>query len=155
MKLERSILITLAAHETCLQQVKRLTKDIRICTERCRNKFDLIGPKPENPWPDLPGLPWPNGSEEHMSILYDQKGYRKTHVWDAFQHREPSSCGWGEVRLHDGEIGDFLAEQDCVHCTRAWYFITERKKVRSDLGRFRRSIRALGKSAIKALEPKP
>lgn len=153
MKLERKILMTLAAHEICLKQIKRLTHDIRVCTEKCRRGYDEIGPAPENQSPDLPDLPWPNGSEEHMRILYDEeKGYRKTHIWEVFQYREPSSCGYGMVGPHIDDIADYLAELGCVHCTRAWYFIRKRKEERRDLGNFRRSLRALGKSAIKALD---
>lgn len=151
MKLERSILITLAAHESALQRIKSLSAEIGLHLGRCENRFDLIGPKPINPYPELGDLPWPNGSEEHWRILYDEKDRRKTHMWEAFR-------GWSDEEdrgLNDDEVSAYLLKQGCVHCTRAWYFVRERKKERRDLGNFRRSLRALGKSAIKALEPKP
>ncbi|KIQ57765.1 hypothetical protein [Pseudomonas fluorescens] len=156
MKLEQKILMALAGHELCLQQIKRLTQDIRVCTDKCRRGYDVIGPRPEALDSDgdllFGPMPWPNGSEEHMRILYDEeKGYRKTHIWEAFQHKEPNSMGY-VARLHNDDIGDYLAELGCVHCTRAWYFIRKRKDERRDLGNFRRSLRALGKSAIKALD---
>lgn len=151
MKLERSILITLAAHEIALQRVKSLTAEIGLHLGQCENRFDQIGPKPANAYPELGDVPWPNGSEDHMRILYDEKGLRRTHMWDAFRE-------WSDEEdrsLDDEEVSAYLLKQGCVHCTRAWYFVRERKKERRDLGNFRRSLRALGKSAIKALDPKP
>lgn len=156
MNFERKVIITLAAHETCLQQIKRLTKIIGTCINKCQNGFDEIGPRPDgDPEGDklFGPMPWPNGSEEHMRILYDEKNNRKTHIWNAFQHREPSSCGYGMVGLDIDEIADFLADEGCVHCTRAWHFILERKKAKKDLGHLRLSIRGLGKSALKKLIP--
>lgn len=159
MNFERKVIITLAAHETCLQQIKRLTKIIGVCINKCQNGFEEIGPRPAAYDAHSDGdqifgpMPWPNGSVEHMNILYDEKGNRKTHIWDAFQHREPSCCGYGMVGLQVDEIADFLADQECVHCTRAWHFILERKKARKDLGHLRLSIRGLGKSALKKLIP--
>lgn len=150
MKLERSIIITLAAHESALQRIKSLTRDIGEHLGKCDNRFDQIGPKPVNEFPELGDLPWPNGSEEHWRILYDEKNRRKTHMWEAFQE-------WSEDedrRLNDDEVMRYLLKQGCVHCTRAWYFAVERKKARKSLHGFRLSLRALGKSAIKALEPK-
>lgn len=151
MKLERSILITLAAHESTLQQIKSLTAEIGLHLGRCESRYELIGPKPVNPCPELGDLPWPNGSEEHWNILYDEKNRRKTHMWDAFREWSHDE----DRGLNDEEVMDYLLKQGCVHCTRAFYFVRERKKARRDLGNFRRSLRALGKSAIKALDPKP
>ncbi|MDD1947773.1 MULTISPECIES: hypothetical protein [Pseudomonas] len=152
MNFERKVVITLAAHETCLQQIKRLTRIIGVCIGKCQNGYDQIGPRPASAHDDIIGiLPWPNG--EHHEILHDEQHRRKTHIWEAFQHREPSSCGYGMVWLQIDEIADFLADQECVHCTRAWHFILERKRVKKDLGHLRLSIRGLGKSALKKLIP--
>lgn len=151
MKLERSILITLAGHESALQRMKTLTADIGLHLGQCENRFDLIGPKPANPHPELGDLPWPNGSEDHWRILYDEKDRRKSHMWEAFRE-------WSDEEdrgLSDEEVSSYLLKRGCVHCTRAWYFVRERKKLRNDLGCFRRSLRALGKSAMKALASKP
>lgn len=150
MDFERKVILALAAHESCLQQIKHLSGLIRTCTDKCQRGYDEIGPKPEGYYPDLPGMPWPNGSEEHMALLYDEKGYRKTHIWEAFQHKEPNSMGY-MAGLHTDDIGDYLAEVGCVHCTRAWYFIRKRKEERRDLGHFRLSLRGLGKSALKRI----
>lgn len=148
MKLERSILIALAAHESALQRMKSLTAEIGLHLGRCENRFDLIGPKPTDP--EFADLPWPNGSERHRQILYDEKNRRMTHLWEAFRE-------WSDEEdrsLNDEEVLAYLLKRGCVHCSRAWYFVRERKQLRKDLGGFRRSLRALGKSAIKALEPK-
>jgi hypothetical protein len=72
-------------------------------------------------------------------------------MWEAFR-------SWSDEEdrgLNDDEVSAYLLRQGCVHCTRAWYFVRERKKERQDLGNFRRSLRALGKSAIKALDSLP
>ncbi|MCA5970205.1 hypothetical protein KBY08_00555 [Pseudomonas sp. P135] len=138
MNFERKIVITLAAHETALQQIKAQTTEIGVHINLCENGYDKIGP---------------NGIEEHSKDLSDEKGNRKTHIWEAFQHREASSCGYGMVGLHVEEIADFLADEGCIHCIRAWNIILERKKVKQELRGFRLSLRALGKSAIKALMP--
>ncbi|WP_440090112.1 hypothetical protein [Pseudomonas fragariae (ex Marin et al. 2024)] len=151
MKLERSMLITLAAHESSIQRIKALTAEIGLHLGQCENRIDLIGPKPTNPFPELGDMPWPNGSEEHWQILYDEKNRRKTHMWEAFREFSDEE----DRGLNDAEVSAYLLDRGCVHCTRAWYFVRERKKLRRDLGIFRRSLRALGKSAIKALEPKP
>ena len=150
MRLERSILVTLAAHESALQRIKSLTRAIGEHLGQCENRFDQLGPKPVNELPELGELPWPNGSEEHWRILYGEKNRRKTHLWDAFQMWSDNE----DRRLNDDEVMDYLLKQGCVHCTRAWYFARERKKARLALRGFRLSLRALGKSAIKALEPK-
>ena len=148
MNFERKVIIPLAAHEACLQQIKRLTRVIGSCINKCQNGYDEIGPRP-NGLAEL--MPWPNGN--HHEILHDEQNRRKTHIWKAFQHREPSSCGYGMVGLAVDEIADFLADEGCVHCTRAWHFIRERKKARKELGHFRLSIRGLGKSALKKMLP--
>ena len=57
MKLERSILITLAAHESTLQQIKSLTAEIGLHLGRCESRYELIGPKPVNESPELGDLP--------------------------------------------------------------------------------------------------
>lgn len=148
MKLERKILIALAAHELSLQRIKSLTAEIGLHLGRCENRFDLIGPMPANPYPELGDLPWPNGSEEHWKILYDEKNRRKTHMWEAFR-------GWSDEEdrgLNDDEVSAYLIAQGCVHCTRAFYFVRERKKERRDLGNARRALRAFGKSAIKLMD---
>lgn len=151
MTLEWKVLMALAAHEITLQRIKSLTAEIGLHLAQCENRFDLIGPKPANQFPGLGDLPWPNGSEEHWRILYDEKDRRKTHMWEAFRE-------WSDEEdrgPNDDEVSAYLLKQGCVHCTRAWYFVRERKKERRDLGNFRRSLRALGKSAIKALDSPP
>lgn len=154
MKLEINAILTLAAHEHCLQKISQLTKEIGVHLNKCENYYRVIGPRPEGIDADMP---WPNGSHEHMRALYDKDGHgnRKTHIWDAFQERIELNIAdfGGERRLTDEEIADYLLERGCVHCTRAWWFVRERKRVKNNLRGFRISIRALGKSAIKALEP--
>jgi len=144
MTLERSILITLAAQEQSIQNVKSLTELIGEHSGLCRKGYEEIGERPGHleDWE-----PWPNGSESHMRILYDQKGFRKTHMWYAFQQ-------WSEDEdrsLNDDEVSAYLLDQGCVHCTRAWWFARERKKEKKSLKGFRISLRAYGKSAIKKL----
>lgn len=83
--------------------------------------------------------------------LIDQNGRIKTHLWHAFQHREPSSCGWGTVGLSEDGIDDALSpgsEFECEHCLQAWRLIVERKHARQELGIARRLIRHYGKKAM-------
>lgn len=150
MDFERKVINTLAAHEACLQRIKRLTRIIGVCLGKCQNGYEEIGPRPS----DLPDTifwfsPWPSG--DHHEILYDDQNRRKTHIWKAFQHREPSYCGYGMVGLQVDEVSDFLYEEECVHCVRAWHSILERKAVRRKLGYARLSLRGLGKTALKSI----
>jgi len=81
----------------------------------------------------------------------DDKGRIKTHLWHAFRHREPSSCGWGEAGLCEDGIADALSsgsEYACRHCKRAYQLILRRKDARQELGNARRAIRTMGRAAL-------
>ena len=128
----------LARHEKAKQAVDSLTRDIGIALNRC----------PITKRADDPAL-----SNEYRDSLWDDvTGKNKTHLWHAFQIREPSSCGHGEVPLCEDGISDALSEGsefECEHCYFAYRMIVARKSARQELGRSRLAIRALGKQALK------
>lgn len=123
----------LARHELARQKVDALSREIGNAVGLCPTYKEAL----KDPYGDL----W----------TQDQK-HAKTHLWHAFQHKEPSSCGWGEVHLCEDGILDALSEGsefECEHCLQAYRFIVERKHARQELGYARLSIRALGRQAIK------
>lgn len=97
---------------------------------------------------------WKTPNSERGELWDDASGKHKTHLWHAFKHREPSSCGYGSVGLGDDGIDDSLApgsEFECEHCRRAYQLIRDRRCAKQELGRARLSIRALGRAALEEL----
>lgn len=87
------------------------------------------------------------------SSMIDSKGRLKTHLWRAFNHREPSDCGYGEMGLGEDGVADALSrgsEFACRHCKRAYQLILRRKDARQELGNAKRAIRTLGRAALSA-----
>jgi hypothetical protein len=134
--IEQRAMAAIIRHEKARQLVDSLTRDIGISVGRCPiDKEALI--------------------QGHGDLWTQDQKHTKTHLWQAFQHLEPSSCGWGEVHLCDDGVFDALAEGsefDCVHCYDAFKFIVARRAARKELGHARLSIRALGRSALRAGE---
>lgn len=94
-----------------------------------------------------------DGSDETM---YDEKGRVKTHLWQAFNHREPCDSGYGMTGLDDDGIEEALSsssEYACRHCKRAWQLILQRKHARQELGNAKRAIRTMGRAALAKVEP--
>lgn len=131
----------LARHELALTRVKALGRQIGEAVGKCPiDRQAMASDTPEHERQKL----WTEGMKN-----------TKTHLWMAFQHKEPSPCGWGEVYLRDDGIHDALSEgssYECPHCLRAWELICERKEARAELGKARLSIRALGRQAVKLVE---
>lgn len=89
-----------------------------------------------------------DGSDETM---YDEKYRVKTHLWQAFNHREPCDSGYGEMGFCEDGVADALSagsEYACRHCKRAYQLILQRKHARQELGNARRAIRAMGRAAL-------
>lgn len=132
-------MLALARHEKAKQRVDALTKRIGGAITRCQvvvksQDYSL--------------------SNDERAELWDEKtGKHKTHLWQAFQVLEPSSCGYGEVHLCDDGMLEFLSPRNdgCRHCYRAYTLIKQRKLARAELGRARLAIRALGKQALHEL----
>lgn len=125
----------LARHEMALTKVKSLGRQIGEAVSKCPiDRQAMSGDMPEH---------------ERQKLWAQDQRHTKTHLWQAFQHKEPSSCGWGEVHLRLDEVGDYIADEECPHCYRAWELIRERRDAKQELGRARLSIRALGRQAVK------
>lgn len=121
-------------HEKAKRAVDSLTRDIGIALGRC-------------PLDQQAGIQGPENPE-----FYDLASNKsKTHLWHAFKHLEPSSCGWGSVPLCEDGISDALSEGsefECAHCYHAYRMIVARKKAKQELGRARLAIRSLGRKAL-------
>ena len=134
---ETRVITALANHERLLQQVGQMKKQIGAHLAECPVM------KKAGDW---------TLSAEQTKDLYDEKMRVKTHLWEAFNETVESDYG-NQVLMgyEDQEI--HLTEEDtgCEHCYAAWKVIQERRDVRQELGCARRSLRMLGKSALKAL----
>lgn len=118
-------------HELAAQEVAGLTRRIGVKLGHC----PISRTPADNEW------------------MLDKKGRLKTHLWQAFNHREPSDCGYGEMGLGEDGIADALSrgsEFACRHCKRAYQLILRRKKARQELGNARRAIRTIGRFALAA-----
>jgi hypothetical protein len=134
---ETRVITALANHERLLQQVGQMKNQIGAHLAECPVM------KKANDW---------NISAQDSKDLYDEKMLVKTHLWEAFNETVEGDYGSPQLLDRD-EQQDFLADEDtgCEHCYAAWRVIQERRDVRQELGRARRSLRMLGKSALKAL----
>ena len=124
-------------HEKAKQAVQVLSRAIGDAIERCPIS--------------IRAQDWNTPSHQRDELWDDASGKHKTHLWHAFKHREPSSCGWGTVGLCDDGVDDALApgsEFECEHCRDAYRLIRERRGAKQELGRARLAIRALGRAAL-------
>lgn len=132
---ETRVVTALANHERLLQQVGQMKKQIGAHLAEC---------------PVMKKANHPDTIVDDYYALIDQKGLVKTHLWEAFNETVESDYG-NQVLMgyEDQEI--HLTEEDtgCEHCYAAWRVIQERRDVRQELGRARRALRMLGKSALK------
>ena len=138
ISLESRIIASLANHERLLQQVGQMKKQIGENLLKCPVMIRVNSE-------DIGSAEWDS--------LYDQKGLVKTHLWAAFNTTIESDYG-GQIQMDRDDQENYLTdpwndETPCEHCYAAWRVIQERKEVRQELGRARRSLRMLGKSALK------
>jgi hypothetical protein len=134
---DSKFIAALANHERLLQQVGLMKKQISESLNKCPIMIKAID------W-DTPE------SERHE--LHDSKGLIKIHLWGAFN--ELTQGSYGMIRLDSDDQENYLTdpwndETRCDHCYAAWRVIQDRKEVRQALGRARRAIRQLGKTAIR------
>ena len=125
-------------HEKARQAVDSITRDIGRAIGRCPVS--------------VRAKDWSLTNAEKAEVRDEKSGKDKTHLWQAFAHREPSDCGHGMTIMGEDGIEDALArgsEFECEHCYQAYQLILQRKAARNELGRARSSIRALGRNAIK------
>lgn len=134
---ETRVITALANHERLLQQVGQMKKQIGAHLAEC---------------PVMKTVNNPDTNQRVFDGLIDQKGLVKTHLWDAFN--ETIEGDYGSPNLLDrDEQQDFLVDEEtgCEHCYAAWQVIQARRDVRQELGNARRSLRMLGKSALKVV----
>lgn len=134
---DSKFIVALANHERLLQQVGAMKKQISESLNKCPIMIKAID------W-DTP--------ESERQQLYDSKGLIKTHLWGAFNELIEGS--WSPVRMEHDDQENYLTdpwcdETRCEHCYAAWRVIQDRKEVRQALGKARRAIRQLGKTAIR------
>lgn len=137
MSIERKILEALARHEKACQAVECLSRGIGEALAKCSVVVRLSD--------------YTISNAERAELFDEKTGKDKTHLWQAFQVREPSSCGWGEVPMGEDGISDALSEGsefECEHCYQAYHLILQRKSARQELGVARRLIRHYGKKAL-------
>ncbi|SBW79864.1 hypothetical protein PVE_R1G1978 [Pseudomonas veronii 1YdBTEX2] len=136
---ETRVITALANHERLLQQVGQMKKQIGAHLAECPVM------KKANDW---------NISAQDSKDLYDEKMLVKTHLWEAFNETVESDYG-NQVAMNSDDQEIYLTEEDtgCEHCYAAWRVIQERRDVRQELGRARRALRMLGKSALKVTLP--
>ncbi|WP_406833795.1 hypothetical protein [Pseudomonas asiatica] len=134
---EARVIASLANHERLLQQnatmKKQVSKHLNDCPIQKR------------------ALDWDTPECERYE-LQDGKGRIKTHLWQAFNRQVAGA--WGPILMDPDEQENYLTdpwndESRCEHCHAAWKLIQARKEVRQELGKAKRSIRMLGKSALK------
>jgi len=131
-------LAAIIRHERAKHAVDALTREIGASIEACPITIKSNDPTLSN--------------AERAQLWDEVKGKNKTHLWQAFQIRETSSCGWRSVSLNEDSILDALSEGgdfECEHCYHAYTKIIERRQAKSELGSARRAIRSLGRAALK------
>lgn len=135
--LESRVLIALANHERLLQQIGQMKKQITAHLAEC---------------PVMKKVNSPDIATDEYYGLMDQKGLVKTHLWEAFNETVESDYG-NQVSMNSDDQEIHLTEEDtgCEHCYAAWRVIRSRREVRQELGSARRSLRMLGKSALKVM----
>ena len=135
---EARVINALANHERLLQQVGQMKKQIGAHLAECPVM------KKANDW---------NINTQDSKDLYDEKMLVKTHLWKAFNETVESDYG-NQVAMSRDDQEVHLTEDDtgCEHCYAAWRVIQERRDVRQELGRARRALRMLGKSALKVIQ---
>lgn len=134
---EAKVIASLANHERLLQQNADMKKQISKHLNGCPIQKKA--------------LDWDTPESERYE-LQDGKGRIKTHLWQAF-NREIAGA-WGSIPMDPDEQENYLTdpwndESRCEHCHAAWKLIQARKEVRQELGKARRSLRMLGRSAVR------
>lgn len=135
--MDNKYMMAIIRHERARQAVDSLTHEIGISVSRCPIDQEAR-----------------TGDGVYGNLWTQDKLHTKTHLWQAFQFRETSSCGWGQVGLSEDGVLDALSEgseYECEHCHHAYTKIIERRHARIELGRARLSIRALGRAALNRL----
>lgn len=150
--LETRVITALARHERAAAELGRIKKGIVAELEKCPITIEAYQNSNLN-------CDFLNVSEDDHKRLWDGSRVRH-HLHETLQATVENDREFGPDRkLHDYEIRAWLegySDEDeqpyqCPHCLAAWLLIERRKEVRQELGIAKRSLRALGKSALKVL----
>lgn len=126
-------------YEKAAADVARLTDSIKLAIIQCPQSVKALAIAPDEP----------GGAE-----LYAKDGRVKTHLWEAYRRVARDDYGPDEAVwfLNHGDSTEETGE-GCANCAEAWHLINSRKLARLEFGLAKRSIRGLGKSFIKAVQP--
>lgn len=141
--LAEKVIASLANHERLMQQVGVMKIQIGKHIEAC--------PVSEKLSVHYAGI------EKHDELIDKKTGRAKTHLWHAFNDLVEHDSGYGMSHMSYDDQENYLTdpwndETRCEHCFAAWRLIQDRKEVRQELGKAKRSLRQLGKSALKVAQ---
>lgn len=147
------VIEALARHERAAGELGKIKKRIVAELEKCPITVEAYGCSSI----DSPGLSMNNVSQKDFDRLWD--GSRVRHhlhqvlqltYHDGYEYdRERKLDAW-EIRAElEGEGESVSDAYQCPHCLAAWSLIERRKEVRREFGIAKRSLRALGKTALK------
>jgi hypothetical protein len=149
---ESRVIAALARHERAAGELGRIKKGIVAELEKCPITIEAYQNSDLN-------CDFLNVSEEDHKRLWDGSRVRH-HLHETLQVTTDDGGDYDrERKLHDYEIRaelEGLGYDDdqphaCPHCLAAWILIERRKDVRHELGVAKRSLRQLGKSALKVM----
>lgn len=152
LPLGERVIAALARHERAAGELGRIKKGIVAELEKCPITIEAYQNSDLN-------CDFLNVSEEDHKRLWDGSRVRH-HLHLVLQSTTENDREYGPDRkLYDYEIRAWLegySDEDeqpyqCLHCLAAWLLIERRKEVRHELGIAKRSLRALGKSALKVV----
>jgi len=138
--LEQKIIASLANHERLMQQVgvmkAQIGKHIDACPVSQKLSIHYAG------------------GENQDELIDRATGRAKTHLWYAFNDLIEHDSGYGMSHMSYDDQENYLTDPwnddtRCEHCYAAWRLIQDRKEIRQELGNAKRSLRQLGKSALK------
>lgn len=81
--------------------------------------------------------------------------YVRTHLHEAMKETVSCDSGYGDRRMRDDEIEEWLADGGCEHCLQAWRLVMKRKEARRELGFAKQAIRAIGRAAVSRIGVAP
>lgn len=151
--LESRAIAVIARYERAAGELGRIKKGIVAELEKCPITIEAYGNQNLN-------CDFRNGSQADHDRLWDGSRVRH-HLHEALQVTTESDFEYGSDRKLNGdeiraELEGMGYDDDqphaCPHCLAAWLMIERRKEVRREFGIAKRTLRALGKSALKVAQ---
>jgi hypothetical protein len=154
--LESRAIAVIARYERAAGELGRIKKGIVAELEKCPVTIEAYASSSIG----SPGLSSQSVSQKDFDRLWDGSRVRH-HLHEALQVTTESDFEYGSDRKLNGdeiraELEGMGYDDDqphaCPHCLAAWLLIERRKEVRREFGIAKRTLRALGKSALKAAQ---